>query len=138
MLIYFQPNVALSIFGVNTHYLGAIGRDRSLITERGGGAQVKVYPYENDSGGGGGTSFGVVLTKELEVLAILKGGGGGCKNVLPCHEKGDGAQSFGLAIFPFCCNPPPPPPFLIINDQSLRQTCDPDQADCYTSFSVIN
>ena len=37
--------------------------------------QVKFYPYEK-GGGGGATSFEVVLTQELEVLAILMGGGG--------------------------------------------------------------
>ena len=30
-------------------------------------------------GGGGGVSFGVVLTQALEVLVMLKGGGGGGK-----------------------------------------------------------
>ena len=48
----------------------------------GGEGQVKFYPYEKGVGkssamlqGGGGTKcFGVVLTQELEVLAILKGG----------------------------------------------------------------
>ena len=63
-------------------------------------------------GGGGGTSsFEVVLTRELEVLAILKGrakrGRGTNSFTLP--------KSFGPAIFPFCS----PSPLPIINDQFL-------------------
>ena len=93
---------------------------------------MKFYPYERGGGGrksfshaegGGGTqSFEVVLTRELEVLAILIGGGGGGarkvstflqggrKKFYPV-SRGD-AQSFGPVIFPFCSPPPPP-------DQSL-------------------
>ena len=50
----------------------------------GGGGQVKIYPYKKEGwgqvlavlkGGGGGTaSFEVVLTQELEVLVVLKVG----------------------------------------------------------------
>ena len=50
-----------------------------------GGGHVKFYSYVNWGGGGGGgkvlamlkggtISFGVVRTRQLEVLAILKGG----------------------------------------------------------------
>ena len=64
-------------------------------------------------GGGGTTSFGVVFTQYLDVLAILKGGGarsllslkGGPRKVLPCLEGGGGTKSFGPAIFPFCSPP---------------------------------
>ena len=62
------------------------------------------YPYENGGGGGGGAekvlamlkvgpnSFGVVFTPKLEVLAILKGGGGGTKSFNSL--KGGGTNSF--------------------------------------------
>ena len=38
---------------------------------------MKFYPYDSyEQGGGGGTkSCGLVLAQELEVLAILRGGG---------------------------------------------------------------
>ena len=52
----------------------------------------------------GTKSFEVVLTRELEVLAILIGGGGlkvsilqrggGERKVLPCLEAGRGTKSF--------------------------------------------
>ena len=51
----------------------------------GGGRQVKFYPYKKGRGaekflailkGGCTKGFGVVFTQELEVLAILEGGGG--------------------------------------------------------------
>ena len=72
---------------------------------------------------GGTKSFEVVLTWELEVLAILMGGGRkkfppfkrGVQKVLPCLEGGGGAKSFRPVIFPFCSHPLP-----VINDQSLR------------------
>ena len=102
-------------------------REWSLTTGRGGGLQnrrgggvVKFYSYKRGGGGRekvfvGTTSFEVVLTQELEVLAILIGGGGGQKvstlekgggrkkcpplkrgggvqEVLPCLEGGGGAQ----------------------------------------------
>ena len=89
-------------------------------------------------GGGGGrkrfthaaevtltTRFGVVLTQELEVLAILKER----HNKFPpfkrergLHERfyrleGRGRPGdFRPPIFPFCT--PPPPPLPVINDQS--------------------
>ena len=51
---------------------------------RGGGGQVKIYPYKKKGGSeqvlamlkGGTTSFEVVLAQEHEVLAILIWGGG--------------------------------------------------------------
>ena len=58
----------------------------------------------------------LVLTWELEVLAIVMGGGaksfhplkgGGAQKVLPCLEGG-GAKSFGPAISHFVAPPPPP------------------------------
>ena len=60
--------------------------NRSLITGRGATKREggEFYLYKRRGGGvsaklkGGGTiSLGVVLTQELEVLAILMGGGGG-------------------------------------------------------------
>ena len=62
-------------------------------------------------GGGAQTVLRVVLTQELEVLAIVMGRGGaqsfhplkgGEQNVLPCLGGGGGAKSCGPAIFPFC------------------------------------
>ena len=65
-------------------------RDRSLITGRGytrdEGGKLSFTPKEKKKGGGGSfshaeggwgvtKSFGVVLTQEIEVLAILKVGG---------------------------------------------------------------
>ena len=58
---------------------------------------MKFYPYEKEVGiyfshaKGDTTSFGVVLTQELEVLAILKGR----KNCPPCTREG--IQSFTLS-----------------------------------------
>ena len=72
--------------------------------------------------------FEVVLTRELEVLAILMGGGagaGGAKRFHPLKKRGGGERckrfysvlkSFGPAIFPFCSALPLP----VINDQYLR------------------
>ena len=86
---------------------------------RGGGGQVKFYPYKKKSfshaGGGGGTeSFGVVLTRELDVLTILKGAHplkGRGEKLYPVlrGEGGGGAKSFGLAIFLFCSPTSPSP-----------------------------
>ena len=53
----------------------------------------KVLAMLKGSGGGGGrgtwdtTSFGVVLTQQLEVLAILRGGGGGQTILSREYEK---------------------------------------------------
>ena len=57
------------------------------------------------------TSFEVVLTPTLEVLAIVKGGGG-VRHYQPCKGGGGleklypvltgGAKCFRLVIFPFC------------------------------------
>ena len=75
------------------------------------GGQVKFYPYENGGGEaeqvlamlkGGTQSFGVVFTRKLEVLAILKRGAkrfhplkvcvcvGGGANIFPYLERGGG------------------------------------------------
>ena len=74
------------------------------------------------------TSFEVVLTRDLEVLAILmrgggatsfhplKGGGGANSFTLSWVGGGGGTQSFGPAVFPFLATLP------IINDQSLRNS----------------
>ena len=88
-------------------------RDWSLITGKGGGVQngrgggsCEVLPLEKGGGGGKGfsydergggtTSFGVVFTWELEVLAIVMGEGDkmfllfkrGSTQVLPCLKVG--------------------------------------------------
>ena len=75
------------------------------------GDLYKVLPLQN--GGGAEKVVAIlVLTWELEVLAILKGTQNvstllkeGARNVLPCFEGG--VTSFGPAIFPFCSHPPP-------------------------------
>ena len=96
---------------------------------------MKFYPYRKEGGGemlkGRGTkSFEVVLTRELEVLAIVivGGGGGGAKSFHP--QKGGrrkkfypvlrgGAQKVSDPRFSHVVAPPPLP---IINDQSLNGT----------------
>ena len=73
----------------------------------GGGGGSEFLPLQKGGGGGksfshakgGWRSFEVVLTWELEVLAIVMG-------ILPCLE-GRGAKSFGPTIFPFCSPPSP-------------------------------
>ena len=95
---------------------------------RGGG--VKFDPYQQKTGGGGGKSLshaeeggggwtkcvGVVLTWELEVLAILKGGvrsqsfdplkGGGVNSfTLSCGARGGGGVT-GPRFSPFVAPPP--------------------------------
>ena len=75
---------------------------------------MKFYPYKKGGGvekvlallkGRDTKSFEVVLKQELEVLAILMGGGGGWR----------GAQCFGPTIFSFCSPLASP----VINCQSL-------------------
>ena len=88
-------------------------REWSLITRRGsykteGGGANKVLPlqkggrgttsFSHAEGGGGGdtTSFEVVLTRELEVLAVLIGGGGR-ERFPPFKTWQGGAESFTLS-----------------------------------------
>ena len=101
---------------------------------RGGGGAVKIHPYGN---GGGGQKMFYNLSEQpphseqlrletgLEVLAILKGGGGdtrfppsksGAWKDLPCLEGGGSTTSFGPVILPFCS----PHPLPVVNDMSLR------------------
>ena len=72
---------------------------------------MKFYPYKkkksvSHAGGGGGTeSFGVVLTRELEVLAILKGAHplkGKGEKLYPVlrGEGGGGRKKFRTHDFP--------------------------------------
>ena len=95
------------------------------------GGEIKFYPYKK--GGekhlshaymlkweGGERSFWVVLTQELEVLAILKGGRQKfspfkkrARIVLPC--LGEGRQNVSDPQFSHFVAPPPP----IIKDRSL-------------------
>ena len=122
-------------------------RDRSLITGKGGGhktvgggggggGQVKFYPYK-ESGGGGlflallkrgwGDSFGVHLSRELEVLAILRGD---AKSLHPlkCVWGGGGREIFYLVFRwdAYILDPrfshfvAPPPSTHIVDDRSLR------------------
>ena len=107
--------------------------ERSKRREGGGGGvyktgvtkkeQVKFYPYKSGGGGRGDRKrfshaeggectkgFGVVLTQELEVLAILNAAEGGTKRFhslggalerinLSCGGR---AKGLGPTIFPFC------------------------------------
>ena len=62
------------------------------------GGKEKSFSHAQGGGGGGATKcFGVVLMRGLDILTILKGGGGtqsfyssegGSGNVLPCLEGG--------------------------------------------------
>ena len=93
-----------------------IARDKGLVTNYGeGGLQNgregnrSFTPTKK----GGRKCFEIVLMWELEVLAILMGGGGrlkfpplrGCKQFYPVSREG-GAKRFGPAIFSFCSPPP--------------------------------
>ena len=67
--------------------------------------------------GGGHKKFrGIVNTgrQELEVLAVLMGGGGGAQKVSIAHFKLEGGRKkfFGPGIFPFCSLP-------VINDHAV-------------------
>ena len=73
-----------------------------MVTKYRDGGGGKFYPYKKGEGAekisamlkGGTTSFEVVLTRELEVLAILKGG---AKSFHPLKGGGGGAKSFTLS-----------------------------------------
>ena len=103
--------------------------DWSLITRRGayktGGGACEVLPLRKGAEnvlamlkGGGTKCFEVVLTRELEVLAIVMGGGhkrcppfkGGAQNVLPCLKGGRAQQVLDSQFSHFVAPPPPPPP----------------------------
>ena len=72
--------------------------------------------FNHAKGGGGTKRFGVVLTQELKMLAILEGVG--AIDVHPLKKKrgggtksftlswGGGAKSLGPTIFPFAGPPP--------------------------------
>ena len=79
-------------------------RDWSLITGIGGGGAIKRGGGGSHAERGAKKSFEVVLTWELEVLAIVMGG----------LKSFTLSSVFGPAIFPFC-NPLLP----VINDRSL-------------------
>ena len=92
--------------------------------QNGRGGQVKFYPYKKRGEaekvlamlkvGRGTNGLGVVLTRELEVLAILVVQKklqkylpcleGGRQKVLSCLSGG-GVKRFGPVIFPFCRPP---------------------------------
>ena len=63
----------------------------------GGGGQVKFYPHKT-KGGGGTTCFEVGFTRELEVLAILMGGG--VKSFEKLHPVLRGRNKFWTHAFP--------------------------------------
>ena len=72
---------------------------------RGGGR--KKFSHAEGGGGGEHTSFEVVLTQELEVLAILIViGGEGAQIVLPCLEGG--RKKFWTRDFFHFVGPPSP------------------------------
>ena len=103
-----------------SNYWEGVGR----LQNGGGGRQLKYYPYRkwgqkrfsHAEGGGGTTSCGVVLTRELEVLAKLIRGGGGHKGVHPLKGGGgakglpclDGAQQVLDTQFYHFVAPPSP------------------------------
>ena len=85
-----------------------------------------VLPLRKMGGGGvqvlamvkmGAHSFEVVLRLEIDVLAILKGGGGATSCTLSWGGGGEGQKSFGPAIVPVFKAQPPLLP--VINDRSL-------------------
>ena len=84
----------LSLWGLVTNYgegglqNGKGGASEVLPLQKRGGRKS----FNHAEGGGGTTSFEVVLISELEVLAIVMGGS---------------AKSFGPAIFSFCSPPSP-------------------------------
>ena len=93
------------------------GRGGGYKTGRGGGGQWSFTPTErretkclrHAEGGGDLKSFEVVLTRELEVSAILIGG----HTKFPPFKRWRGGEKFGPAIFPFCSPPPPPSPLIM-------------------------
>ena len=119
------------------------GKEQSLVMGSGGGA-TKWYRGGGDKwsftstkkrgvekvlamlkGGGGTTSFGVILTSEFAVLVIQKVGGQkgstlwkGKTTGLTLCWGGGGTNKFKPAIFPFCS---PPSSLPVVNDQSLRE-----------------
>ena len=104
------------------------GRGGGYKTKRGGGGASEVKRGAEKAlamlkgVAGGTTSVEVVLTRELEVLAILMEEGtksfhllkGATRKDLPCLE-GE-RKKFLTRDFPFCS---PPPLLPVINDQSL-------------------
>ena len=95
------------------------GREEAckVLSLRKRGVEKVLAMLKGAGGGGGTTSCGVLIRQKLEVLTILKGGGGakgfhflkgGGREVYPVLRDG-GATSFGPAIFPFCRPPPPSP-----------------------------
>ena len=91
------------------------------VNGRGGASEVLPLPKGGSRNSsfshaeaGGTQGFEVVLTWELEVLAILMGGttsfhplkGGGRKRFYPVL-RGGAQTSFGPTVFPFCSPPSP-------------------------------
>ena len=76
-------------------------------------------------GGGGTTSFEVFLTQELEVLAILMGGGlkryapfkMGARNDFYLVLRGECKKFLDQRFSPF--DPPPPPPLPVFIDRFI-------------------
>ena len=78
----------LALWGLVTNYEegggglqnGRVGASTVIPLQKRGGAEKSFSRAEEEGGRGGGTkSFEVVLTWELEVLAIVMGGGGAQK-----------------------------------------------------------
>ena len=103
-----------------------------MATKRGGGGQVKFYPYEKGGGGGGVShaewdwrhSVGVVFMQYLEVVAIMKGG---C-NIFRTFKRGNmirctlfqGGGGGGYNKFQTRYFVDPPPPRLPVIDQLTK------------------
>ena len=69
----------------------------------------KCFNHAKEWGRGVTKDFEIVLTGNLEVLAILNRGGGQKKS---CHEWG-AAKRFRPAIFQLCSPPPPSLPVIM-------------------------
>ena len=94
-------------------------------TKQGGGRVSGVLPLQKMGVGVvkvlamvkmGAHSFEVVLRLEIDVLAILKGGGGGCKKLHPVLRGGGGQKVLDPRLSLFL---KPNPLLPVINDRSL-------------------
>ena len=90
------------------------------LRKRGVGGGGKVSAMLKGGGGRGTKSFEVVLTRELEVLAIVMEAQIASIQFYPVG-RGGGTKCLGPAIFPFST----PPPLPVINDQSLKDRFSP-------------
>ena len=89
-----------------------------------GGGGKSSFTLSKKRGGGVTTSFGVVLTQALEVLVMLRVGGGGGQKRVPCLEVKP-------TIFPsFILYPSPPPPQTVIMTGTVPNKTKTFTSDC--------